>query len=191
MTTVLLAGMISLTTVSNAENNRENLAGTPPLSLQVSARPEAASSGHTPVYLFSLYCALGRCSLNMLVLNRCQTREGGMNAFVPEIHDWSTWSGSLKVAATSDHSLEVTIFQATHESLPARLVYEYSRNSQGDTKGTVLGFEASGFVNLETFPDSLEYFSLIPIQGESASLSLECPVLLNGISQSNPKRVSK
>ncbi|WP_367025617.1 hypothetical protein ABZN20_13910 [Methylococcus sp. ANG] len=148
-----------------------------PIIIEVAATVSGALDSKHGVYLFKIHCALGACSLERISLNECMPNKEGKLYFVPKTYIWTSQAGFLK-AELSKNVLELTVFQATHHQLPARVVVVFDVSDPPFTK--LKSFEAGGFIDFMKWPDTdmrIQYTALPHDQLRQ----LDCPIFLPGI----------
>lgn len=133
------------------------------------------------VHIFRLGCAMDWCELTQISLE-CEPFGSSENGFTPRIISSPTWSGFLEISAMSEGMLELTVFQATHRQLPAKIRFNYIPElNKSETSTRVTGFKAEGLINLKLFPQEIKTVDYIPIIGSPHTEPLDCGVMVPGI----------
>ncbi len=133
------------------------------------------------VHIFRLSCAMDWCELTQISLE-CESFGTSEKGFKPRITSSPTWSGFLEISAMSEGMLEVTVFQATHHQLPAKITFNYIPElNKSETSTRVIGFKADGLINLKLFPQAIKTVDYIPIMGPPHVEPLGCGVMVPSI----------
>jgi len=133
------------------------------------------------IHIFRLGCAMDSCSLEQITLE-CEPFGTSERGFTPQIMISATWAGFLEISAMSEGVLELTVFQATHRQLPAKIIFNYIPElNKSETSTRVTGFKAEGLINLKLFPQEIKTVDYIPIIGSPHTEPLGCGVMVPGI----------
>ncbi|MGZ6005723.1 MAG: hypothetical protein ACXWLH_06295 [Candidatus Saccharimonadales bacterium] len=136
------------------------------------------------IHIFRLNCAMDWCELTQISLE-CETFGPSEKGFTPRIINSPTWSGFLEISAMSEGMVEVTVFQATHRQLPAKIRFNYIPElNKSEVSTRVTGFKADGLINLKLFPNIIKTVDYIPILGSPHSESLGCDLMIPGMEKS-------
>jgi hypothetical protein len=130
-------------------------------------------------YLFRLKCSADLfCSFQRVTLNECTKGDGSDPAFSTRVDSWLTSSGLLAVKQLSNNEIELTVYQAFGNQLPAKVILTFA--SEGVPFKKLTNFRTTGFVDLRFWPDTKTVIAYVPIQNDRKKL-LDCPVLLRGL----------
>lgn len=137
------------------------------------------------IHIFTLDCAMDWCELSQTSLE-CESFGSSESGFTPKTRTWATRAGFLEISAMSEGMLELTVFQATHRQLPAKIRFNYIPElNASETSTRVTGFKADGFINIKLFPNLIKTVDYIPITGSSHTESLGCGVIVPGIEKTD------
>jgi hypothetical protein len=140
------------------------------------AGDEALANG---IYIFHLKCSADLfCSFERITLNECTAGKGGEPAFSTRVDSWFTSSGLLAVTQKSNSEIELTVYQAFGNQLPAKVTLSFA--SKGVLFKKLTGFRTSGFVDLRFWPNTKTGIEYEPVKIDRKK-PLDCPVLLRGL----------
>ena len=133
------------------------------------------------IHIFTLDCAMDWCELSQTTVE-CEPFGSSESGFTPKIRTWATRAGFLEISAMSAGMLELTVFQATHRQLPAKIRFNYIPElNKSETSTRVTGFKAEGLINLKLFPQEIKTVDYILITGSPHVEPLGCGVMVPGI----------
>ena len=184
--TLYLTLLIGIATFSSYASPKTNKFVPPKVSFEVATRQLIDKVDiYKGIHTFSLQCAMDWCELTQISLE-CEPVGSSESGFTPRIISSATRAGFLEISAMSEGMLEVTVFQATHRQLPAKIRFSYIPALQKfETSTRVTGFEAEGFINVKLFPKLIKTVDYIPITGSPHAESLGCGVIVPGIEKSH------
>lgn len=131
------------------------------------------------VYVFRLKCSADLvCSFQRLALNECSSKLDREPTFSPVFDIWMTSSRLLTLKQLSNTELELRLYQAFGNQLPARVTLTFS--SEGTPFKKVVGFRTDGFVDFRFWPDTKTGIEYVPIK-HARQKRLDCPMLLRGL----------
>jgi hypothetical protein len=132
------------------------------------------------IYLFRVWGGDDFLELQRITLNECSNAVGQQPSFSPYVDVWSTTSPrKLKAVKTSANQIELSLYQASDQGLPATMTLTFDPNSRPFTKLTEL--KTHGFVSVPDFPREITYIDYVPVETDRLK-SLDCPVYLRGLS---------
>lgn len=176
---ILLIGLVAFSNYASAKTNKFV---PPKVRLTVATHQLIDNIDvYKGIHIFTLDCAMDWCELTQISLE-CEQLSSSESGFTPSIINSSTRSGFLEISAISEGMLEVTIFQATHRQLPAKIRFSYIPELKNyKTSTRVTGFEAEGFINIKLFPQLEKTVDYIPITSSSHTEALGCGVIVPNI----------
>src|SRR5262245_46249601 len=131
------------------------------------------------LYLLTLDCTAGSCSLFRISMNECRNfeRNHGL-AFVPAAERATTWDNTLTVSATDGAFI---VEEAVSDSMASqsKIVYrfEYGKTEPAKPITQLTGFSGSFTRN----GASRQRVEFVPLNGAAQQVQLDCPVRPPGI----------
>jgi hypothetical protein len=132
------------------------------------------------IYLFRVWGGDTFLELQRITLNECSNAEGQQPSFSPYVDVWSTTSPRrLKAVKISANQIELSLYQASDQGLPATMTLTFDPNSRPFTK--LIELKTHGFIIVSDFPRDITYIDYVPVETDQLK-SLNCPVYLRGLS---------
>jgi hypothetical protein len=130
--------------------------------------------------VFKLYCGLGQCGLDRLVLNECEPAGSLKAGFTPNLHTWATWAGSLEVKRIGGSVVEARAHKFDHGRAATRLRFTYVPDLPFGTR--VTRFEAVETDDPDVEQQASGAIEYVPLRGTSL-VSLGCPLVAKGVEE--------
>jgi hypothetical protein len=149
--------------------------------VEVAAGAAADNALEQGIYLFRLGCSpnLSFCNLERITLNQCTVGKDAERAFLPQVDSWTTSSRRLEVRRSGNHEIELTVYQAFGQKLPARVVLTFVPG-KAQPYDELAGFKTTGFIDLRLWPNIDKQIEYVPVESDRSKV-LDCPVLLRGL----------
>jgi len=131
------------------------------------------------VYIFRLKCSADLfCSFERITLNECTPGTGSEPTFSARVDSWVTSSGHLAVKQLSNNEIELTVYQAFGNQLPAKVTLTYA--SEGVPFKKLTNLKTTGFVDLRFWPNTKVGIEYVPAKSDREK-KFDCPILLHGL----------
>jgi len=153
----------------------------PDVSFEVATRQNGMESVDNGIYIFSIRCGLGDCSILKLSLNECLPDSDGEKGFILSFDRYSNKTQWLKVVSATKDSMEMEIYQFTHKNHPAHINIKFIPKIPFSTE--LISFKATGFFDRNLRPLSKPNVSYVPIIGSSHLEKIDCPLKVPGFNQ--------
>lgn len=150
----------------------------PNVDFSIASHMKTGEQVSPAVHLFKLYCGLGRCSLELLVLNECEPPGSATATFQPKLYTWATWAGTLEVKRIGEAVVEARAHKSFHGRAGTTLRFTYEPKRPFAKR--VVGFEA--FETDDPNGDKADTTAVeyVPLPA-SSTISLACPLMAPGL----------
>lgn len=160
--------------------NTLNVNGVPySIDVEIAAGAAGDDTLAKGAYVFRFKCSADLfCSLERITLNECESGVSNEPAFSARTDSWVTSSGLLAVKQLSNSEIEMTVYQAFGNQLPAKVTIGFA--SEGVPFKKLTSFKTAGFIDLRLWPNTKTGIEYVPLQRDRRKI-LNCPVLLRGL----------
>lgn len=170
-----------LLTVISSDVNATSKLVPPKVEFKIGTKQSIDNQVNNGFYIFRLSCVLDFCDLS-LTSYECEPVGSTERGFTPRTSAWSSRAGFLEINSKSKGKLELTVFQGTHQQLPAKVTIEYIEGEHPyDTSTKVTNFKAEGLIDVKRFPNEIKTVGYEPIVGATHVEDLGCGLIVPGI----------